>query len=85
SVIATRVGLEIVAGKQRRLVPWQRVWNIRELPWTRCNPAWYPKIWQLDLAGGESFGFVGVRRSREIVRAFWMARREAAETDSKKR
>ena len=69
-VIATRAGLEVAKGKQRRLIPWSQVVDIRELPWLRQNPPWQPRMWQVDLLGGESVDFIGVRNAREIVASF---------------
>ena len=69
-VYATRVGLEIATFKKRRVVPWAQVIDIRELPWIRQNPPFYPKMWQVDLVGGEAFDFAGVRQAREIVASF---------------
>ena len=69
-VIATRAGLEVAKGKQRRLIRWSQVVDIRELPWLRQNPPWQPRMWQVDLLGGESVDFIGVRNAREIVASF---------------
>jgi hypothetical protein len=69
-VIATRAGLEVAIGRKQRLIPWSRVIDVRELPWLRQNPPWHPKLWQVDLRGGESFDFIGIRRAREIVASF---------------
>ena len=57
-VVATTAGLEVGPGKPR-LVPWSRVMDVREIPWMSFSPPWYPKMWQVDLAGGESFDFCG--------------------------
>ena len=73
-VVATRAGLEVGNGKALRLIPWDRVHDVREMPWIRRSPPWYPKRFQVDLEGGEAFEFVGDRRSREIVLEFWRNR-----------
>jgi hypothetical protein len=68
-VVATHAGLEVGSGKPR-LIPWSRVLDIREIPWIRFSPPWYPKMWQVDLSGGESFDFCGIRTAREVVIEF---------------
>lgn len=70
SVIATNNGLAVRCGKHTRLIPWSRVLDVRELPWIRVNPPWYPKMWQVDLDNDERFDFCGVRNAREIVTEF---------------
>jgi hypothetical protein len=70
-VFATPHGLEIQRGKQRRIVPWDKVFDIREQPWMTSSPPWYPKMWQVYFVEGSSFDFIGVRQARAIVRAFW--------------
>src|SRR6478735_7862164 len=70
SVIATNGGLAVRSGKRTRLIPWSRVLDVRELPWIRFNPPWYPKMWQVDLDNDERFDFCGVRNARQIVIAF---------------
>ncbi|HYQ42503.1 MAG TPA: hypothetical protein VER11_11045 [Polyangiaceae bacterium] len=70
SIFATKHGLAIRSGKKTRLVPWASVLDVRELPWIRFNPPWYPKMWQVDLEGDERFDFCGVRNARQIVIAF---------------
>ena len=67
SVVATEQGLAVGSGRRMRLIPWSRVQDIRELPWIRVSPPWYPKMWQVDLDEGERFDFCGVRKAREIV------------------
>ena len=69
-VYATSAGLEIATFKKRRVIPWAQVIDIRELPWIRQSPPWYPKMWQVDLTDGEAFDFAGVRQAREIVASF---------------
>ena len=69
-VVATRAGLEVGRGKRRCVIPWPQVLEVRELPWIRFNPPWYPKMWQVDLLRGKSFDFIGVRDCQEIVAAF---------------
>ncbi|MET0793616.1 MAG: hypothetical protein ABW061_19000 [Polyangiaceae bacterium] len=63
-------GPEIARGRKRRIVPGDQVHDVRELPWIRCNPPWYPKMWQVDFVSG-SLDFIGARQTRAIVRAFW--------------
>jgi hypothetical protein len=70
-VVATSAGLQITRGRKRRIVPWDQVFDIRELPWIRVNPPWYPKMWQVDFVKGRSLDFIGVRQAPAIVRAFW--------------
>jgi hypothetical protein len=69
-ITATSKGLEVGSGRSVRQIPWGRVVDVREMPWMRFSPPWYPKMFQVDLRGGEAFDFVGVRDSREIVRQF---------------
>ena len=76
SVFATNDGLAIGSGKSLRLIPWSRVLDVRELPWIRLSPPWYPKMWQVDLDDDQRFDFCGVRKTREIVIEF-VKRREA--------
>ena len=73
TVVATRAGLEVTRGKKRRVIPWSEVIDIRELPWMRQNPPWNPRMWQVDLRGGEAFDFIGVRNARQIVASFVVA------------
>jgi hypothetical protein len=70
SIVATNDGLALGSGKRMRLIPWSRVLDVRELPWIRVSPPWYPKMWQVDLDEDERFDFCGVRKAREIVAAF---------------
>ena len=70
SVVATSGGLAVRSGKRTRLIPWSRVLDIRELPWIRFNPPWYPKMWQVDLDNDEIFDFCGVRNARDVVAEF---------------
>ena len=49
TVFATNDGLTVGSGKRMRLIPWSRVLDVRELPWIRVSPPWYPKMWQVDL------------------------------------
>jgi len=69
-VLATRDGLLLGKNKKTRLIPWPRVLDVRELPWIRTSPPWYPKRFQVDLQGDQRFDFVGRRDSREIVIQF---------------
>ncbi len=66
-VIATPNGLELGSGPARRFIPWAQVVDVRELPWIRFSPSWYPRMFQVDLASGEIFDFVGVRKARQVV------------------
>ena len=68
-IFATNEGLAVGSGKRKRLIPWSRVLDIRELPWIRFSPPWYPKMWQVDL-DNECFDFCGVRNARQIVIEF---------------
>src|SRR6187549_334080 len=70
TVVATKDGLALGSGKRLRLIPWSRVLDVRELPWIRVSPPWYPKMWQVDLDHDERFDFCGVRKAREIVIEF---------------
>jgi len=78
TVVASDDGLLLGSGKRVRLIPWSRVIDIRELPWIRFNPPWYPKMWQVDLDHDQRFDFCGVRKAREIVIEF-IERSEARE------
>jgi hypothetical protein len=78
SVVATNEGLAVGSGKRLQLIPWSHVLDIRELPWIRFNPPWYPKMWQIDLDDDRHFDFCGVRKAREIVVEF-VKRSEAPE------
>jgi len=69
-VYATSNGLAVGSGKRMRLIPWARVLDVRELPWIRVSPPWYPKMWQIDLDDDQAFDFCGVRKTREIVIEF---------------
>ena len=77
AVIATRAGLEVGRGQKLRIVPWDSVHDVREMPWIRMSPPWYPKRFQVDLVGGKAFEFVGVPNAREIVLEFWRRSRSA--------
>jgi hypothetical protein len=78
-VIATDRGLELGSGKRLRVIPWHRVLDVRELPWIRGSSLLSPRMFQVDLTGGEAFDFAGVRNSRAIVIDF-VKRSDAAET-----
>ncbi len=80
-VFATADGLEINAGKKRRLIPWSRVLDVRELPWIRHSWSFYPRMWQVDLDRDERFDFCGTPRARLIVQDY-IARAEAREPRS---
>ena len=80
-VFATRCGLAVGSGKRRQLIPWSRVLDVRELPWIRVSPPWYPRMWQVDLHGDQRFDFCGVRKAREIVIEF-VRRSQAAGADT---
>jgi hypothetical protein len=66
-IFATDAGLEVGAGKKRRLIPWSRVLDIREMPSVRMHPFSQPRLWQVDLDHEERFDFCGTRNAREIV------------------
>jgi hypothetical protein len=66
-VFATKTGLEVGAGKRRRLIPWARVLDVREMPSVRMQTFLNPRMWQVDLDRNERFDFCGVRDAREIV------------------
>jgi|GEM_PF-1413540 len=78
SVFACNDGLAVGSGKNRRLIPWSRVLDVRELPWIRFSPPWYPKMWQVDLDQDQRFDFCGIRKTREIVSEF-IKRSEASQ------
>ena len=69
-VIATPLGLAMGSGKRIRVIPWALRRDIRELPWIRVSPPWYPKVWQVDLDDDERFDFCGVRKARDVVIEF---------------
>src|SRR5882724_11012601 len=64
TVFASEVGLELGYGTDVRLVPWKLVVSLREMPWMSLQPPWHPKLYQLDLVGGETIDFVGRRDVR---------------------
>jgi hypothetical protein len=66
-VFATRRGLEVGSGKKRRLIPWARVLDVREMPSVRMHPFSHPRMWQVDLDSNQRFDFCGVREARQIV------------------
>lgn len=68
-IVATGAGLEVGSSKPR-LIPWSRVLDVREIPWIRFRAPWYPKMWQVELSGGEAFDFCGTRTAREVVIEF---------------
>jgi hypothetical protein len=72
TVIATDKGLELGLAGKVRVVPWERVASLREMPWMSLHPPWYPKLYQLDFSDGESLDFVGRRDARAIV-SEWVA------------
>ena len=80
-VFATTSGLTVGAGKSFRHIPWSRVLDVRELPWLRVSPPWYPKLWQVDLEQGERFDFCGVRNAREVVVEFMKRSETGARRD----
>jgi hypothetical protein len=67
TVFATKPGLELRLGVTVRKIAWQDVADVREMPWMTLHPPWYPKLYQVDLVGGEAFDFVGRRDARAIV------------------
>jgi hypothetical protein len=76
-VFATKSGLEVGAGKQRRLIPWSRVLDVREMPAVRLSSFANPSLWQVDLDRDERFDFCGTREAREIVKEY-IARAEGS-------
>jgi hypothetical protein len=66
-IFATKSGLLVGAGKKRRLIPWARVLDVREMPSVRMHPFSNPRMWQVDLDHDQRFDFCGVREAREIV------------------
>ena len=77
-VYASRGGLEIRHGFfKRRLVPWQRVRAVSELPWIRSSPPWQPKMWQVDFDHAPTISFIGKRKMPQIVAKFQGAARAA--------
>jgi hypothetical protein len=69
-VIATKDGLSVGAGKKRRLIPWSRVLDVREMPSVRLSAGGYPRMWQVDLDRDERFDFCGTAKAREIVKGY---------------
>jgi hypothetical protein len=69
-VYATQAGLEIGAGKKRRLIPWSQVLDIREMPAVRLSWFSNPSMWQVDLDRDEQFDFCGTPKARQIVRKY---------------
>lgn len=69
-IFATEAGLEVGDGKKRRLIPWSRVFDIREMPSVRMHPFSHPRMWQVDLDHDERIDFCGTRHAREIVADF---------------
>ena len=80
-IFATDAGLEVGDGRKRRLIPWSRVIDIREMPSVRMHPFSHPRMWQVDLDHDERFDFCGTRHAREIVADF-IERAERAGTAS---
>ena len=68
--LATQAGLEIGAGKKRRLIPWSQVLDIREMPTVRFSWFSNPSMWQVDLDRDEQFDFCGTPKARQIVRKY---------------
>jgi membrane protein YdbS with pleckstrin-like domain len=69
-IFATVDGLQVGDGKKRRLIPWSRVLDIREMPSVRMQPFLNPRMWQVDLDKDERFDFCGTRNARQIVAEF---------------
>lgn len=78
-VIATPGGLVVGSGKKQRHIAWTRVIDVREVPWLRFSPPWYPLMWQVDLDRDERFDFCGVRNARDIVIEYVKRAETAAE------
>jgi len=66
-VFATARGIELVSGGTLRVVSWDNVIDLREMPWMTIHPPWYPKLYQLELRDGESLDFIGRRDARAVV------------------
>ena len=69
-IFATDAGLEIRSGKERRLIPWSCVLDVREMPSVRMQTFSRPRMWQVDLDGDERFDFCGTPDARKIVAEF---------------
>jgi hypothetical protein len=69
-IFATRDGLEVGAGKKRRLIPWSRVLDVREMPTVRFRAWSNPSAWQVDLDRDERFDFFGTPKARAIVKEY---------------
>jgi len=66
-IFATDGGLEVGSRKERRLIPWSRVIEVREMPSVRMQTFSRPRMWQVDLDRGERFDFCGTPDARKIV------------------
>lgn len=66
-IFATDAGLEVGSGRERRLIPWSRVIDVREMPSVRMQTFSPPRMWQVDLVRHERFDFCGTPDAREIV------------------
>ncbi|MEP7052085.1 MAG: hypothetical protein ABJB12_17100 [Pseudomonadota bacterium] len=70
SVFATKRGLEVGSGKKRRVIPWSRVLDVREMPSVRLSAFANPSRWQVDLDRDERFDFCGIAKARAIVKEY---------------
>ena len=66
-IFATDAGLEVGSGERRRLIPWSRVLDVREMPSVRMQTFSRPRMWQVDLDRDERFDFCGTPDARTIV------------------
>ena len=70
-VYATNAGMEVRHGFFKcRLIPWQRVGAVNELPWIRQSTPWQPKMWQIDFDRAPTISFIGKRKVPKIVATF---------------
>jgi len=70
-VYATNAGMEVRHGFFKcRLIPWNRVGAVNELPWIRTSTPWQPKMWQIDFEHAPTVSFIGKRKVPKIVATF---------------
>ena len=82
-VFATAFGLEVIRGKRLKLIPWQRVVDVCELPWPRTRRVYYAHNWRVRLDDDECFDFYGTLDAREVVSDYIeRAERELARAQS---